>query len=162
MFCDQIEPVVSDVLSALSPILAALIAVSAAVYVGLKQNQILEKQADIELLKLKSELFDRRMKIFQTVQRWVDVCWRNGHPPAVGSEDDRAFIEALNMTRLLFSDSVYEELHSWYLAGADILTHDTLGAYVEAGETRKTLFEKLQLVELFAPYLRIQDSGDKA
>lgn len=66
------------------------------------------------------------------------------------------------MTRLLFSDSVYEELHSWYLAGADILTHDTLGAYVEAGETRKTLFEKLQLVELFAPYLRIQDSGDKA
>lgn len=121
---------------ALSTLLAGVAAVLAAVYVGKRQmeisrgqNTILDRQADIahrqadilakqvelESLKLRSDLFDRRFKVFEATEAYLFAAYNS--EGLVGNPATRAFKKAREQAQFLFDDRVCEALNQMHNHG---------------------------------------------
>lgn len=113
-----------------STLVAGFLAVGGATIVGLRQTGIMKKQvaiarrqtdiqeglANIEGLKLKSDLFDRRFEVYDAVRRWLSFIVGEARSPrptrADGDEGaclDR-FLVAWDRSRFLFRPEVYRRL----------------------------------------------------
>lgn len=117
---------------------AGFSAVVAAGVVGLRQMAILTEQAaiqrdqagiqkqalDLEHLKVRTELFDRRMVVYEAAREWIDFVAMHGRAPLslaqdqILSEDQRneevaiasRFLAARDQSRFLFSPAVFKAL----------------------------------------------------
>jgi hypothetical protein len=94
---------------------AGAAAVGAAAVVGIRQERIASKQVDIlarqvglEEMTLRADLFDRRFRIYEATLDFLSEIARRGD--VAHHETDRAFVEALNQSRLLFRPDVHAAL----------------------------------------------------
>jgi hypothetical protein len=106
---------------AAATLIAGILAVSAATVVALKQGSIVKRQALLQELALRHDLFDKRMAIFRTVRHYVA---RMIH--ASSSKDDIAdemveFGDAVEEARFLLSKKLFLELSSIEHAAQEIL-----------------------------------------
>lgn len=72
------------------------------------QNEILERQTRLEEIRLRSELYDRRMIIYEQAQEYSSYVMQHGRPP-VGEEFGR-FHRAMIQARFLFRPTVSNKL----------------------------------------------------
>ena len=112
--------------AALIGLIGAAGAIVGAVIVGLKQSEILAKQAaiaervaGIEELKLKGDLFDARFNVYHATREWIRFIIGEARPPRAGSggvegENDvlQTFLAEWDRSRFLFKPSVYELLRN--------------------------------------------------
>ncbi len=103
---------------AVATIVTGVLAVGAAVFVGLRQLRLMSeqtaiaaRQVDLETLKLRSELFDRRMKVYDTTVKWLRHFWANGHAPADALRED--YIWAIETAKFLFRPAVAQQMTHW-------------------------------------------------
>lgn len=107
---------------------AGLAAVASAVFVGLRQMKIADRQVliqerltAIEALKVRSELFERRMVVYRATMDWFAAVQIDGAVPrSFGTGEDgpseeernvaRAFARAVHESRFLFRPKVHGEL----------------------------------------------------
>src|SRR5690606_10330340 len=99
---------------AFSTLATGLGAVIAAVIVGLRQagiadrqtsishqqTKVLAKQVDLDELKLRSDLFDRRLQIYYYTGRYIEAQMTNDGAPDVETRND--FLLSMNSARFLF------------------------------------------------------------
>lgn len=82
-----------------------------------EQTAIARGQVDLEQMKLRADLFDRRMAVFQATYRWLGDFWGNGRQPT--GEVEREFVWATDTAKLLFRPAIAEQMRVWYLMGVD-------------------------------------------
>jgi len=148
---------------AFATLMTGVLAVGAAVYVGRRQTKIMDeqtaiakRQVDLEHLKLRADLFDRRMAVFETTDRWLGEFWAHGKP-ATG-DIERDFICATDTAKLLFRPAVAEQMRKWYLMGVDHHAYDvmhevekTADKFTEFTESART--EKV--IDLFGEEMKL-------
>jgi hypothetical protein len=109
---------------AFATLLTGVSAVGGAVWVGLKQTaishrqtEILARQARIEELGLRSELFERRFAVYEATRRFLSEIVANDGRCSI--ETEQAFEIALNESNFLFCDDVQARLKTmWKTANA--------------------------------------------
>lgn len=101
---------------AFATLFTGILAVGAALFVGLRQvkisdrqSRILEQQADIDALKYRSELFDRRLEVYDATARFLAAILQKAAEPE--QEIIRSFLLARDSARFLFVDQVTVDLH---------------------------------------------------
>jgi len=163
---------------------AGFSAVVAAAAVGIGQTMILGRQsqvaarmADIEDLKLASELYERRLEVFTAVRRVLSYAIMTGKAPGMdrnsedmplGVDEFHAFQQSLSAAGFLFSDSTNREIDAVYtllarLSGANDgirLRADPSEARFRRDEVRKEMNDKfLKLNDLFPELKLTKASG---
>lgn len=136
---------------ALATLLAAVIAVGGAAFVATRQVSILRNQVELERLKLRADLFDRRMAVYETTVRWFREIVAKDNVPT--PELDREFIDATRRAVFLFRPEVSAKLNEWRDLGVDWETHrHSSDGAIEAGNVKKLLFAAFRSVnDLFEP-----------
>lgn len=134
---------------------AGAMAVGAALFVANKQNQVLRRQADIEALKVRSDLFNRRFATYEATAQMLafPVNWED--------ETKRSdFVLKVRESQFLFSRTVYDEMteifrwvQAWYLytiqlrGEAGHITEDSKRTIqAQLVESQKWLLERLGTV----------------
>lgn len=118
------------IIAALIGLVGGLLAVAAAVVVGLRQSQIMKSQTDIakrmfelEEVRLKSELYDRRMEVYKAVRDMLSVAALTGKIPGIdaNSEGDlvsldvfQRFQDGLSAAQFLFDQKTRSKLDELY------------------------------------------------
>lgn len=116
--------VFSQLASALATLLTGAGAVAAAYVVGKRQADIQLKQADlqadqtkilssqliVEQLRLRRDLFDERLKVYDNVRAWLSEVVEKSQTPEAGSELELGMAEAMDRSRFLFRSEVHPSL----------------------------------------------------
>lgn len=130
MLCDVIWYHTTDegaamVWAAIIALIPAVGAIYAAYRVGMRQGDILVHQADlqaniasamleVEQLKLRSDLFDRRFAVYEATRNWLLFTADNERPPGLkeGKEGQlyRDFQAGRDVARFVFPRNVFETL----------------------------------------------------
>lgn len=117
-----------------------LLAVGAALAVGLRQQKVIERQTTLTELQLRTNLFERRYGVYDaTKSLLVEIL---AHADRASAETERRFIVGLNDAKFLFRNDVESELRRiWRLtcsfnANHSVMSHNfkTLGHYGDNGE----------------------------
>jgi hypothetical protein len=94
-----------------------VLAVGAAIWVGHRQLAISDKQTviademrNLEVIKIKSDLFDRRMEVYTATYEWLCYWYIEGEVPL---EAKTAFRLARRQSGFLFRPELAEELNDW-------------------------------------------------
>lgn len=136
----MIPPMVLDYMSweAFMALLTGCLAVGAALWVGLRQTGIAQRQAEIqdhqvrisrelagiEKLKVRADLYDRRLDVFASVDDWLRHVVQFGEPPAISGETHmltrRRFESAMLTSRFLFRPIVHETISHYWKLGNDL------------------------------------------
>lgn len=91
------------IIAAMIGLISGLLAVLAALLVGIRQGQILKRQTDIavrmvelEEIRLKTELYDRRMEVFTAVREVLSITVMTGKVPGMdtSTEGTPLFLDA--------------------------------------------------------------------
>ncbi|MEP6869902.1 MAG: hypothetical protein ABJA20_15460 [Novosphingobium sp.] len=93
---------------AFATLAAGFMAVFAAFIVGLRQTQILMRQAAIQELAVRSELFDRRYENYETVRDFLQAALSLTSEPDQAARDK--FFTAKREARFLFGPEVHDGL----------------------------------------------------
>lgn len=133
--CDYINCYASSeayaaIIAAVIGLIGGLLAVAAAVVVGLRQSEILTRQTDVanrmaevEELRLKSELYDRRIAVYTGVSQMIEFVQGHGRTPrdkttgrlGLGKNEAEIvnqFYAALSSAHFLFPSATNQELHN--------------------------------------------------
>lgn len=116
---------------AFATLVTGLAAVAAAAYVGLRQAKIqqrqveiqeaqtaiqdrqaaiLESQLGVENLRIRHDLFDERMRVYEAFRVWLSDILVSGKVPPPGSALELGMADALDRSRFLFGPDVYPAL----------------------------------------------------
>ena len=85
-------------------LVSGLAAVSAAFWVGLRQADIQKRQTKIQETALRSDLFDRRFKVFERAEQFLREIIQHADDPS--QETQREFQMAMGESRFLFKQDV--------------------------------------------------------
>ncbi len=97
---------------AFATLFTGLAAVMAAAVIGWRQSTIMAQQVEIQQQTLRSELFDRRMRNFDTVQRLIYQV--RERPDAFNASVIHQFHGAIDEAKFLFPQDVSERLLEIY------------------------------------------------
>lgn len=100
-----------------STLMTGGLAVLAAFVVGLKQTGIQHRQTKIQEAMLRSDLFDRRYKVFERAEQFIREILQSADDPS--PEAQRDFIIAIGESRFLFEPRVKDGLDEIYGKWAD-------------------------------------------
>jgi hypothetical protein len=135
---------------AFATLTTGVLAVAAAIVVGLRQLSILAAQARLEELKLRSDLYDRRYEVFQAARNWIGFVFRTGRAPDIQDEEFADFMLGIQAARFLFSKKVVDELTSWHEMGARMRLLTTQNKHAEATNVKQDLIARGdKMYELF-------------
>lgn len=101
--------------SSFATLTTGLMAVGAAAYAGLKQLEILSRQTQLEEVKLRADLFQKRMETYEAIKDFLLNFWPD--PDKNPSDQDQMLRVSLKIreSQFLFSDpSIYETLKSYW------------------------------------------------
>ena len=103
---------------AVSTFATGAMAVGAAIWVGRRQTNILKQQTNIsdavrelESLKVKTELFDRRIAVYRAVEEWILAFHANDGFPE--NDIEHRYSKACAEASFLFEDNVVSTLNKW-------------------------------------------------
>lgn len=139
---------------AFATLVTGLLAVGAAVWIGLKQMAITRRQVSLEQLKLRSELYDRRMEIYSATKEWLGAFIQGQGFP--NDQRRQKFIDAVYTSEFLFRPEVSQRLRELYDLGARQLFYSKANRDAEALEvTQQLLAASNSLHDLFGPDMRV-------
>tara|TARA_R110002051_G_scaffold75897_1_gene138388 strand:- start:12376 stop:12846 length:471 start_codon:yes stop_codon:yes gene_type:complete len=139
---------------AFATLATGLLAVGAAVWIGLKQMSITRRQVALENIKLRSELYDRRMEIYGATREWFDAFLQAGHTP--DGDRRQRFVDAVYTSEFLFRPEVSQRLRAWYDLGVRHAMQERANQNEPALETAKQLIDASNtLHDLFGPDMRV-------
>jgi hypothetical protein len=146
---------------AFATLMTGVLAVGAAMYVGHRQTKIMTEQTaiakgqvDLEHLKLRADLFDRRMQVYEATVRWLQDIWTNGNAPK--GEAHTNYIWAMEKAKFLFRPAVADQMEEWFRMAnkADLL--DKLEKLEEAMPIRQQLWDLAKTVNgIFGDEMRL-------
>ena len=84
-----------------------------------EQRKIAAEQVALESLKLRSELFQERMKIYNSTLTWLSVISVDARTPTF--DEDAAFINGLRSSRFLFRPAAINYLEETWMLGHRLL-----------------------------------------
>ncbi|MDX9974340.1 MAG: hypothetical protein RBU21_15250 [FCB group bacterium] len=136
-------------------------AVGGAIQVGARQAAIMEKQTEIaatqvelERLKLRSDLYDRRMEIYGATRDWFDAFLQSGHNP--DGDRRQRFVDAVYTSEFLFRPEVSARLRQWYDLGITHAAHERANRDDDALAIAQQLIDASNtLHDLFGPDMRV-------
>ena len=131
---------------AAATLIAGTAAVGGAFIIGWFQQAILAAQHNLERVRLKSELFDKRYRIFAEFAFFLDMAAdQNSELPTV-IEATRQNVER---SIFLFDKSIYDHLSPLFQLGQKLQkTPDDLASLQT---------ERIKLHKVFEPYLKLDD-----
>ena len=91
-----------------STLMTGGLAVLAAYVVGRRQTEIQSRQANIQEAALRSDLFDRRYKVFERAEQFLREILQHADDPS--PETQRDFVVAMGESRFLFGRPVRDGL----------------------------------------------------
>ncbi|MBI5941438.1 MAG: hypothetical protein HY859_13525 [Caulobacterales bacterium] len=146
----SIPPIVLSDFSweAFATLVTGALAVGGAVWIHRRQTLILDRQVEIEALKTRIELFDRRMKIVELHSKLLSRSF---------NEQTRlphlaAFMDARGSVPFLFDEAVGKLFDKGYEIGVDIDTPGLSGT----AETRLAATEnRMEFLAATAPYMKL-------
>jgi hypothetical protein len=97
---------------AFATLMTGILAVGAAFAVGRRQLSIQEKQASLQELELRSDLFDRRYAVYDNVRKFLLHIIRDAQYPS--SEIERDFLMAMGEAKFLFGNKVQAALQEMW------------------------------------------------
>lgn len=112
-----IEPITWE---AFATLVAGGAAVAGAVFVGLKQMAILDRQVGLADLAIREATFDRRFKVYEAASEYL--MHMSGAASAPPYELERAFKDAKSKARFLFGPSVLRLLDEAYDVATEYAT----------------------------------------
>lgn len=121
--CDSIIAWTEFSWEAFATLTGGILAVVAALAVGIRQTQIsrdqttiLARQVHLAELEQKIALYDKRMEIFHSANDFlVEVLHHTGSPPPETRND---YLKCLNLSRFLFSPALFNKLNEiWHIVG---------------------------------------------
>jgi hypothetical protein len=123
---------------AFATLATGLAAVGAAVFIGTRQAEIQKVQAGIQSLALRSDLFDRRYRVYERTQKFVGIICRTGDAP--DHDLDGQFLMAMGESKFLFDANVVSGLGeiwsnacSYAAIKGEMRRLDDKGAHIEPG-----------------------------
>lgn len=93
---------------AFATLLTGVLAVAGAVWVGLRQTKILDRQTRLADLTFKSDLFEKRAAVFEATAEFLAEILRQAAYP--DRDREVAFIHAMGQARFLFGAGVHDGL----------------------------------------------------
>lgn len=154
---------------AAATLITGLAAVGAAGAVGWRQTEIMNEQAKIqrdqlliedamrklEGLKIKTDLFDRRMAVYQVANRWLFAWHLYGE---VSTEQELQMLQAKDQAEFLFRREVWNAMIAWINQAqriSEAAEADPTLQPVLRGQYWKDEWSKAR--DLFAPELDLSD-----
>lgn len=136
IICEFKQDGAAMIIAAMIGLIGGVLALSGAVWVGLRQAAILREQTELqkgqaklasrglelEELKLRTDLFDRRFEVYDAVRAFVSHILTTGTPPAFESVYDHPeeegierkvqadFLQAIDRSQFLFRPGVKQRL----------------------------------------------------
>ena len=135
VFCSSNDEARAIIWAAIIGLAGGLLALVGAIVVGLRQSKILEQQThiqrtqanlaesalDLEHLKVRSDLFDRRFSVYQAVRNWLIWTEENERPPGAKDTLEGHFYEefqrARDLSRFVFPPHVHREIEAMRVMG---------------------------------------------
>lgn len=120
---------------AVATLIAGLGAVIGATKVGLRQADITERQVEIaanqhalERLKVRQEIFERRLKVYEHARTWLGYILAHGYAPSRHQEPKtfEGFADAWDMSRFLFKPDVFKRLEELRNMAVDLDYHHAM------------------------------------
>lgn len=177
VYCDVGQPGAATMWAAVISLGGALLAVSGAIAVGWRQSKILAVQAEIshravelEELKLRSELYDRRLEIYNAIDamlRYVRAHktvpgWdRNENDEVIETELSSNFWKAYGSARFLFSEETYayiDQIFDDLSSLSDINYGIRNGAYPIEGEDPPEVQKKVMVSRILRSHVQMRDN----
>lgn len=93
---------------AFATLITGALVVVGAVWVGLRQTKILERQVKLDELTLRKDLFEKRAAVFEATSNFMGFMLREADYPEPDLEI--AYIHAMGQSRFLFPLAVHEGL----------------------------------------------------
>ncbi len=130
---------------AFATLTTGFLAVGGAIAVGLRQTRILERQTTLQEQSVRSDIFDRRYKVFERVERFLlEICQSADDPT---KETERDFLISMGEARFLFSETVVAGLQETWEKSSDFHalkrvmdhTYKTKGHYGEGTPEQERL-----------------------
>ena len=122
---------------AFATLVTGLAAVGAAVFIGTRQADIQKVQAGIQSLALRSDLFDRRYRVYERTQKFVGTICRTGDAP--DHDLDNQFLITMGESKFLFDakvvsglDEIWSKACSYTAIKSEIRRLDNEGAQIES------------------------------
>jgi hypothetical protein len=127
-------------------------AVIAAVIVGLKQSRIAENQSRIEENKLKFDLFDRRMRIFEIHSKLISSTFsEQQRQPFIGE-----FMDKRGEVRFLFDDTIVALFEQAYEISIELDFARSSGELSEFQAAKATASQNSkQFLDAVSPYMKL-------
>jgi hypothetical protein len=81
-----------------------------------RQAEILQKQVALDELKLRADLFEKRFAVYDATRHILSQAIQDSKRPARGDERETAFLIAKDQATFLFRPSVSDDLHSIWMS----------------------------------------------
>lgn len=135
VFCSNSDEARAVIWAAIIGLFGGFLALAGAVIVGLRQTAILAHQTDlqakiasasleVEQLKLRTDLFDRRFAVYEATRNWLLFTESNERPPGLKHWKEgqlyRDFQAARDVARFVFPRNVFDTLEAIRLLGNDL------------------------------------------
>lgn len=148
---------------AFATLFTGLMAVSAAYQVGIHQLAIMAKQTDIagrqvelETLKLRSDLFDRRVLVYESTHRWLADIVRTAATPTGDLRIE--YLRAMDKAKFLYRPAVHKRLWELWELGARLTLHHDKQEHDKAEPVLLALTNAVtEIIDLFSPELHLGD-----
>lgn len=140
--------------------MTGLAAVGAALVVGLrqtaisqKQNEILDRQAKLSELQLRSQLFDRRFGCYENARQYVAQIVANAAP--ANRDSEFKYVSAMHESVFLFDAKVHQHLRDIWKVTSDfravhLMTRDS---FAREGHYGPQLDREHELLQRIAEHL---------
>lgn len=119
------------------------LAVGAAVLVGLRQAKIMaeqtaiaNRQVELEVLKLRSDLFDRRVQVYESAHRWLGTILQTAAAPE--GDMRREYGRAMDRAKFLFRPQVYARMKELWDLSVRLTLEKGQNEHERAGATFST------------------------
>jgi hypothetical protein len=108
---------------AFATLVTGLAAVIAATVVARRQSRIIERQVILQELAFRSDVFDRRVEVYNAIHRYVgEIVFSGNHePPHLDMFAE--YFDAIETSRFLFSNRLHLELKALRAFVDDFLSH---------------------------------------
>lgn len=104
---------------------------------------------NLEALKVKSDLFDRRLAIFVTARDWLGAFIQNGARP--DDEITRRYMRAMEEAQFLYGEETFDLMYGWLELANEHHLIAALAANIRDDEVDRHAERNLEIVrEIFA------------
>ena len=132
-------------------------AILGAVIVGIRQTKILDRQVNLERMKLRVELFDRRIVVYEATIKWLQEFWRKGDAPEGAVQTE--FVWAIEKSKFLFRPEISTTLSDWLVKARQHSVLKAAGDYEKADPLGRVLWDAGNRVNnMFVNEMRVSDT----